>query len=753
MKFSRTSTLQLIFTACTATIGTNASADWAVHPDPMVITAAPKAWTTQVANPPVFSWPRHSSNPPSYVLEIKNGSTVYKTYTATRNWLLPSEALADGTYTWRVRPSNNATAWTDPRYFYVNSLTARFVVPDDAALRSQIAAKARPRAISTPPYSAWPAALKLERGAALTRLKTEIDWATPRLAIPKDSDWALTSTTTVTAQTAAQIAAVRQAIFANGRQLEAASLLYRLTGEQKYLTETLVRGDALAALDVNGATSYISQDQGTRVIALSLAKAYDALNDALDSTRKAKWLSIIDQRTTVIYNDLSNNAGRMDQYPFDSHGGTNLAYVALIATLTIGDITNATKWFDFSFRASVASTSVWSGPEGGYANGTSYAQYSAEIFQQLWQPLLIATGVDMFSKPWSVGFMRFLAHFVPPGQKRHLFGDEQELVPTGYVFKGYAANISTAQAYWYYKTVPGEMEGLKMLQAPYPLPVTKAPGAAVMPNAGVYPSIGWVAMHSSMADLNRTSLYFKSSPYGSYNHSHADQNSFVLMKSGNALLAQSGYSDYFGSPNAANWYRQTKAHNAITFDGGKGQITDGYTQQGYNRQKMFGGKITAFSTTSTLDYAEGDATPTYGGALNSAIRKVWYLRTSNAAVIMDKLVAPTAVKYEWNFHAFSPMAYDSATKKVTVASADATERVCLRPITPASVNFEKRQALVAPKAGTVEDHGAFVSPAPVTSQEFLILLDVGCKNPAVQLTATASGRTLKVGTQTLALPN
>ena len=35
------------------------------------------------------------------------------------------------------------------------------------------------------------------------------------------------------------------------------------------------------------------------------------------------------------------------------------------------------------------------------------------------------------------------------------------------------------------------------------------------PNAAVFPVIGWAAMHSDLRDPRRTSVYFKSSPYGS----------------------------------------------------------------------------------------------------------------------------------------------------------------------------------------------------------------------------------------------
>jgi hypothetical protein len=751
--FSIKSAVRLSTAAILAVLSGHAAADWVQSPNPLVISAAPKNYLTQVANPPVFTWPRHTSNPASYVLEISNDTAVYKTFTVTRNWLFPTDKLPNGAYNWRVRPSNDVTGWSDRRNFNIDANARDFLVSDDAALRAKIVAKPRPRSVQStmPVYANWSAAMKTERGTALSRMRAEVDWQMARIALPHDSNWPL-STAVVTAASVVQSAAVRTSIYANGRQLQAAALLYRLTGEQKYLNETIIRADAFANLSVTGPTSYVNQDQGTRVIALSLAKTVDLLTDGLDATRRARYLSIIDQRTTDMYLDLAGNNGRMDQYPFDSHGGTNLAYLALIASLTVGDIDNANAWFDFAFRASVASTSVWSGPEGGFGNGTAYAQYTAEILQTIWQPLGIITDVDMFQKQWSRGFMHFLMQFVPPGSTRHVFGDEHEVTPTMKVPKGFMSRYATPQAAWYYRAVTDEMDSLMMLEAPYPMPVSSIATVAPPANAALFPSIGWTAMHSDITDNNRTSVFFKSSPYGSFNHSHADQNSFVVMKGGKALLTEAGYSDYYGSPLADSWYRHTKAHNAVTFDGGIGQATGGYTTQGYTKQMVYGGRLTAFSTTSTVDYVEGDATPTYDGALSSAVRKLWYLRGQDAVVIHDRLTSPVARKFEWNMHSLATMAFETDTKTVNVTDSTGTQRVCVSPIVSDPDFTLEHRTGAAPKAGTVEDHAAYVSSVSRTNQEFLILVDVGCKRPTVVVTSGATSRTLTIGTQSITLP-
>jgi len=742
------SMLPLVLASATLSVALPAHADWVQSPDPVVVAPAPANLQTQAQNPPTFTWARHSSGPASYTIEVKSSTGTVTSYTSNRNWLLPSQSLPVGSYTWRVRPTATQE-WSDYRGFMISQNSQLFIVPENAELRARISKQARPRGLQgLPLYSAWSPALKAERNAAMVKLRSEIDWVTvkPGPGV-QDSNWKLVTGHLLTAANVAQTSDIRQMVTANVRQLEGASLLYRLTGEQKYLTEAIYRGDMLAALNPYGPTSYVNQDQGTRMIALGLIKSIDTLGTAIDGTRRAAWLNVVRLRTNDIYADLSGSNGRMDQYPFDSHGGTNLGYLALIATLSLGEIADADTWFDFSFRAYAAAFSAWSGPEGGFANGTAYAQYTADLALQVWQPLVRATGVNMFVKPWSAGFVRYFMHFVPPGTPRHLFGDEAEVVPNLAIMKAFVAHYATPIAGWYFNALKVDMDALTLLQAPYPLPVSSVASPAAPESSRLYPSIGWVAMHSSLADMERTSLYFKSSPYGSYNHSHAEQNSFVLVKNGVALLGPSGYSDYYGSPLANTWYRQTRAHNAVTFDGGVGQAIDGYTQQGYTKTKAYGGKITAFSTTAPMDYVAGDATETYGGALTQAVRKIWYLRDQNAAVIVDNLASATPRKFEWNLHSYAPLQTGSNGRIVV---ANKGQSVCLIPVTTSTpMSFEPRTG-PPPKAGTVEDHGAFVNKTPLTKAEFVVVLDIGCNK--LEPVFDPVSRTLKVGTHSVVLP-
>jgi hypothetical protein len=789
MKFVKYSLLHCAVLGALSTFATTSRADWAISANIEAVRPAPDKMQLQPQNPPGFSWSRYpiATSSTWYLVIIQPPGTASPIkHVVPRNWLLPTHAFPTaGIYTWKVAPftrtqaMNDADAaartkakaagsnlaqieaaaeaavvplaeavakdWSTVRSFTIDSSATKFEVYDNATLRDNVLRHGRSRMLSPTflPYLKWSSAMVTERGDQVRRLIETVQ-SRMTMAPVKDSDWPLVSSGTMTTALSNQNSDIRNRINRTSHQVEAAALLYRLKqGEAiatAYLNEAIKRGDELAALSPTGPTSYANQDQATRTISLSLSKALDMLWNNLDSTRKATWQSAIARRTTDIYNDLAGSNGRMDQYPYDAHGGNTLGFLALIAALNLGDVPAAQTWFDFAVRTYVHQVYTWSGPEGGYANGTAYGQAAADFSVQIWDPLSQALGVSIYRKPWSDGFLRFMAHFVPPGTPNHVFGDGHEDVPNTYLLKAFASRFNTPAAKWYFNSMAGVEDPLTLLQAPSPLPVNTVTSAVPPPNGAFYPSVGWAAMHSSLADTKRTSLYFKSSPYGSYNHSHGDQNSIVLNSGGKRLLIEAGYYDWYGSPLWSSWYRATKSHNAVTYDNGVGQRIEGNTVNlGRN------GKITGFSTTAAMDYVEGDATPAFEGALSLNRRKVWYFRSQDAAVVMDTLTAPVAHAWEWNFHAAVAITVN-ADGSATIVNGDRS--LCVRSITPGTT-LVKRDG-PAPRTG-IEEHAAFTRPAALKG-EFVILLDVGCKKPAVKLTTGTTSRVLTVGSQTITLP-
>jgi hypothetical protein len=250
-------------------------------------------------------------------------------------------------------------------------------------------------------------------------------------------------------------------------------------------------------------------------------------------------------------------------------------------------------------------------------------------------------------------------------------------------------------------------------------------------------------MHSDIANPNRVSLYFKSSPYGSFNHSHGDQNGLLLSVAGQPLLVKAGWYDWYGSPLWTDWYHQTRSQNAITFDGGKGQNVAGYRET-----LQHNGKITGFAVQPSYDYAEGDSTAAYAGALTMAKRQVWHLRdAADAILVRDKLSSTLAHTYEFNIHAPAAITIESP---LSVKIAAGGQSVCLRSLNN-NVSFAKWTGPAA-KSGVTEDHGAFyLKGAANATSEFLILMDVGCKRPGVGINITSGVRTVTVNTQKVTL--
>ena len=398
MKFTRQGLIQALALASLCALSLNAKADWAQATDPLIVQPSPTGGALQAQNPPGFTWARHPTGPAAYDVEITPVGGAPMLAVVERNWYLPSKALALGNYSWRVRPKGSGD-WTVPRIFSIATRSTVFEVPDNATLRARISAMPRPRALprSFTLYSTWDAAKKTDLGPYVSRMTNEIKLQINALPALSDSRWPIVIATPLTAAMAQQQTDIRQRINEASRQLEASAVMWRMKRDPLFLTEALRKGDQLAALDTSGPTSYVNQDQATRQISVSLIKAVDILAGDLDATRKARWLNTVRVRTEEIYRNLAGDNGRLDQYPFDSHGNTSLVFLVLISSMSLGDIPEAQKWFDFSFRAYANSPSPWSGPEGGYANGTAYAEYADGYLVQLWDPLTQATGVNFYA--------------------------------------------------------------------------------------------------------------------------------------------------------------------------------------------------------------------------------------------------------------------------------------------------------------------------------------------------------------------
>jgi hypothetical protein len=179
----------------------------------------------------------------------------------------------------------------------------------------------------------------------------------------------------------------------------------------------------------------------------------------------------------------------------------------------------------------------------------------------------------------------------------------------------------------------------------------------------------------------------------------------------------SGYYDGYRTPHWTQWYKQTRAANAITFDGGKGQ--------GFNG-KEFAGEITRFESGDGYDIATGRAEKAYGGELTRAQRSIVYLRP-DVVLVHDSLASNTPRTWEWNIHAMRKMAA-LGDKMVQVRNGAA--KMCLEMLVSPQVSFRQVDQFTAPPSGKGmpnQWHGTFVTGSKSTRAEFIALMRIGAE--------------------------
>lgn len=696
-----------------------AGVDWMVVDDPMAPDIRPPDCAEVAQSPPDFRWPDVAGGA-GYALTLTYPDGRQQTLPAARNWANWDEVLPAGTYVWSVRPDGGPAS--APRRFTVGAAARPFLVPPMSAVLARVAARPHPRFM---PERAAAEQMVAQRWGAIEALFADVG---PRIGrgVPADGRSA------------------GDATFFGKMALDASlACLCRLD----YCADAVRRLRNLAAWDPDGATSYHNPgvDTAARYLTWVMATGYDWLHDLLSPAERAQLLAAIRARTAQMHRDLSGAQASITTAPRNSHLNQTLAVVAAISVLLAGDLPEAATWLEDTLPLALNALSPWGGEDGGFANAQAQGLWDLGEMLPLWYQLRLAAGIDVAQKPWVRHWGRVFTYFTPPGTPdgTTVFGDgfeQNESEHQARYGKGYVHFAPTPLGRWHAARLTGEIQKeIEYLMSPPADYDGDAPFPAGTPNALHVASVGQVAMHSDLSDPGRTSVYFKSSPppYGAYNHSHADQNSFVINAGGQRLAIESGYYDGYKSAHWLNWYHTTKAKNAITFDGGQGQR---FYEQG---EQMGYGRITAFATTAGHDIVSGDATAAYGGALTRAQRTLVYLRP-NLVLVYDNLASATGRQWEWNLHALNQMAVSSDTQVMLQAGG---QKLCVSVLAAPPVRFAQSSVFSAAPTGSraAQWHGAFRSATKSASAEFVVLMNVGC----AALTASAAKATDGTWTVTL----
>lgn len=552
-----------------------------------------------------------------------------------------------------------------------------------------------------------------EGAAAFAKLKADLDREWIAMPFPEEPvTYGDPTPSRRTSETTDRWRAVQDLCGRIAGVAEAATLCWIATGEEKYLAKAkeILLGVSgwhfdpdWKSGDVHGATDIYYNDEAHFRLWRKLPLVFDQVRDRLTEEerlrilahfrergiRSARW---IEEEGSISKIARNSNAADIGSHPVRFMPMTGLAGLALW-----DDLPEAREWWACAYRFYRDQFPPFGGDDGGWAEGSAYWRGTLE--HAAFQDALLAIGDPAaYSDPFWKNSPLFALYNVQP-YLHTTFGDASnagrfnlEPVVADYMehmarvqqngfLRSYAALCTDT------RTRPVD-KGLEGLNRTYPtaaeflvrnfiashLPVPPARPLSEMPQHRFFADVGWVSLHSALGDpAEDIHVTFKSSPHGSFSHSHADQNAFILNAYGEGLAINSAYREFHNSPHHREWTRQTLSKNALLIDG-LGQKA---------QSKAATGRITRFQTGDRYVLATGDATKAYStlqpkGRVKRVTRDLVFV-DSRYVVLRDRVELSTPGNLSWLLHAGRDPAWDasSATAFIRGQKASLTARLVL----------------------------------------------------------------------------
>lgn len=605
-------------------------------------------------SPPDFSWP-FVQNADSYLLQVSRTSdfatVAHEASALATNYYNFPVSFEAGTWYWRVRYDQDGTAseWTAPRKFRIEENAVPFPVPPVDTLLNNVP-DAHPRI--------WTNADTLDEFRALATGQGKTIYERRRTQALANLDFVPVEPASLD----------KRYVDESLTKMMNAAFTYLISGDTRFGDSAKRQMLAIAGwnTDPNGTTGYVTDDQVHRAIAYQTAIAYDWIYDRLAPADIDKVQTMVAARANTLIADIFG-VHSMFKNPYDSHGWTSFGLLTIIATAMLHDVDQADSWFRMLVPAYINQLPPWGGEDGGWSMGTGYWQGSNLGNKEAMDVLLYATGFNLYDKAFSRNEGDFPLYAFPHGSPKGLIGDGNTDTPTFYnvsFFRRAAQMYQDPHLQWGAQAV-----GATPIDQLYTYfhgdPDLPAEPPVDLPKSKWFKDIGVVAMHSDLVNPDRVSLYFKSSPYGSYVHSHADQNSFVINAYGEPLAIKAGYYESFGfnAPHHGQFTRQTLSGNAITYDGRQGQPINKLDANG---------TVTGFVDSADFAATSGDATAAYMGGIGKAVRHLLYVRP-NSFVVIDRLKSanPAGSEFEWGLHAEHELKLDADQAGATIVEGRA----------------------------------------------------------------------------------
>jgi len=536
-------------------------------PSPYTDRLLPPDGSTADVNPPGFVWAKRDGDD-TYTLELRHADGRTVECKALRDPVCAlTGTLAPGAWRWRVTArdlNGDVVRESDWRRFEMPLDAPEVRMPTDDELAARLANK-RPR-IFFPDDGFDRLRERIETDEETAGWWDEVMWRVSLAAdvepFDEPDDWdpdKHENDEWVRIYTPGKRASAAMARFA---------LAWRVTGDDRWLERAKAWALKTAAWNPLGCTRHDNSDGGNDEAAMPIlyrmAWTYDWLHDQWTDAERRLILDCLRARG----NDVLHVLYRQDYLasPISSHEGRVQGFLGAAGLACYGELDDATTWLKYVLTATLTCYPFWGAADGGWAQGLSYWSAYYYWLAQWGEIAKRALGVDLHQRGWfrNTGFFALYCHpfYAPYGG----FGDNaagkpslQERIAIDHLARRHrdphlswhASHIPTgldnrAGRLEWHEWQMADVGGL-IVSALYDAVPPKGPGD--LAPAKHFRDVGWVAAHSRLGDdENDVWAVFKSSPYGSHSHSHADQNAFILGAYGEQLLISAGHYPWYSSP-------------------------------------------------------------------------------------------------------------------------------------------------------------------------------------------------------------
>lgn len=534
-----------------------------------------------------------------------------------------------------------------------------------------------------------------------------------------------------------------------GGDLDALSLIYRMTGDKKYaqqaknLLTAMLSKSAWETLEDR--TPKWNAALGTARNNALTANTYDAIYDMLtDKERKEFAHRIVELGIKPSLDDWTSFDKRLHTLNSMGHNWwSSIVFQAGVASLAVmTEVPEAKKWAEevmddanewFAFSGSVLENKPASfDPQGGFYESINYANFG--VGEYLFFRLAWTNAVEKITCSYDDLLRRTGNWFVQmayPAENELMsvnFGDGGLHVNGERVVKLLdALELGNKNDDWYlsqtHKTNFKENLSFNMpLGLVYSPSLSQKMSLPNLPLSKLYSTMGWASLRDSWKD-NSTMLAVKSG--FTWNHAHADAGSFILFHNGKNLIIDSGNVNY-GNPLYSDYCVRSEAHNVTLFNGKAQDPQDEY----YGVKTP--GQLYNLMDNGFYKYILADATgPTSRYFLRNYRNVLW---VGNVILIIDDLKGYENGRFEWLLHT----SVDAKQRGIDLDVTDGNASVLIRPLFPETLpngyphDFPEKMKLDV-KDG-VKDHEpdvkqnyySIVAPEEVQQTKFvnaIILLD------------------------------